>query len=396
MNTLRLVHTADWHLSEKPKLQKRAIKNLLQLSDYVKNNNIDGILIAGDIWDRLQQYGNNSAIKIAYEFLSELSDNVKFIYIIKGNSSHDAIQSIELLHQYRPNIYAFEKNVSSGIILEENVVIDDLLQEQPNKNYDLIIHGISYPTKAQLINSNSIDLQNDDFMRCFENLLSYHGTISSSYSSVPKITLFHGNVSGARLSNGQTLVGQDLIVPSFILEKTLSDYYALGHIHLPQNITSNIRYSGSLYNKDFGETEEKSFDVLEFQKNELTVSTIKFNGNRPLVVVDAEFAGGEFIYDKNIPDEAEIKFRYRINESERNLLSQNHIEEIRRTLGPDTVFESIIIPAERNTRTSKIMHAKTILEELEEYLLVIGENLSPGIIEKVELLEKEISGGSVE
>ena len=390
MGELKLIHTADWHLSEKINLQKKAKNNLDQMLKFTFDNKINGLLIAGDMWDRIQTFGNESGIQIAFEYLTEFSKTVDFIFIIKGNNSHDAPQSIDLLHQYKPNIYSFEGNVASGISLINNFSFENLISKNKSlTKFDIIIHGISYPTKANLINGNSIDLQNDNFIYLFEELAEFHGSISDQYRDIPKITLFHGNISGSRLSNGQNLIGQDIIIPSFILEKTNSDYYALGHIHLAQNISERIRYSGSLYNKDFGETEQKYFDLIEFENTTPMVKNIPFQNNRPMVIVDAEFIDGKLIYNKNIPPNAEIKFRYTVKENQRELILPSLMKSLKDELGEDTIFESVVLPNERQMRTSKIMDSPRLIDEVTEYCQVTGENMTGSLKEKIQKIELE-------
>lgn len=346
---IKLIHTADWHLSERETLQKKAIRNLDQLIEYVTQNKVNGLLIAGDIWDRIQPFGNNSAIKIAYDYLAEFSRLVEFIFIIKGNSSHDAHQSIDLLNGFKENIFAFETNKVVGISLDQLKVID-LNEDNLTDKIDLIIHAISYPTKANLLEGSSIDIQNDNFISLFEELMDYHGSISERFPLDANITMFHGNITGAKLSKGQSLIGQDILIPSFILEKTKSHYYALGHIHLPQNITPMMRYSGSLYNKDFGETEQKSFDLVQFKGINVNVTNIPFINSRPMIIVEAEYRDGKFIYDNQIPKNAEIKFCYKVDEISKGLITQEDFKKIRTELGEDVKFEADIIPQERTSR----------------------------------------------
>lgn len=388
MKQIRLIHTADWHLSEKSNLQKKARTSLDEILKFSSENKINGLLIAGDIWDRIQTFGNESAIEIAFEYLTEFSRLIDFIYIIKGNNSHDAPRSIDLLHKYKSNIYAFEGNVASGISIQDTSAITNLIGEDNHINkFDLIIHGLSYPTKANLLNGNSIDLQNDNFVYLFEELAEFHGSISRRYTETPKITLFHGNVSGARLSNGQNLIGQDIIIPSFVLEKTFSDYYALGHIHLPQNISDKMRYSGSLYNKDFGETEQKYFDLIEFENTNPMVKNIPFQNNRPMVIVDAEFIDGKLIYNKNIQTNAEIKFRYSVNQLDRELITSKMISEIKKEFGDDIIIEAEVIPLERISRSNQIMLSKSLVDEVEEYAKIIGEEVCQSTKEKISNIE---------
>lgn len=383
---IKLIHTADWHLSEREAQQKKARRSLDQLLEYVTNNKVNGLLIAGDIWDRIQPFGNNSAIKIAYDYLSEFSKVFDFIFIIKGNSSHDAHQSIDLLNGFKENIFAYETSKVLSVSLDK-LKVTDLNENLTPDNIDLIIHAISYPTKAQLLEGSSIDMQNDNFIYLFEELMDFHGSISERFPRVPNVTLFHGNITGAKLSSGQSLIGQDILIPSFILEKTKSHYYALGHIHLPQNITPKMRYSGSLYNKDFGEIEQKYFDLIEFDGIKVNATNIPFIQSRPMIIVEAEYRDGKFIYDNSIAKNAEIKFRYKVNESSKDLITMDELKKIKMELGEDVKFEADIIAQQRSSRSSKIMSAKSLLEELEEYAALLEEELTPSLKEKINQIE---------
>ncbi|MCX6170098.1 MAG: metallophosphoesterase [Ignavibacteriales bacterium] len=384
---MKLIHTADWHLGSDPKQQLKARESLDQIVKYCNEVEIDGIIIAGDLWDSIQSFGNDTGIKIALEYLRILSDLVKFIFIIKGNSAHDARESIKLLDHLEQNIFTIENNVALGFKIFNGITATDLFKEKSQGPIDLLIHGISYPTKANLLIGTEIDQQNFNFIEIFSRLLGLHGDISGRYPEVPKLTVFHGNVSGCKLSSGQTLVGQDIIIPSYELEKTRSNYYALGHIHLPQNISPIMRYSGSLYNKDFGEIEQKYFGLIEFNGVECSVTNIPLRSSRPMIIIDAEFKGGHFHYNKTIPHGAEIKLRCSVNEAERILITSSDLDKLKSELGSDLKIEFDVTPTVRSSRNEKIMQSKTLLEEIHEYANVIGEMVPDGINEKIKDLE---------
>lgn len=108
MKDLRFIHTADWHADSDPKKQEKLIASLDQLVEYCSNVKVNAIIHAGDVWERSQKYQQNSGVPIVQKYLRELSKLVDFIFITKGNNSHDEPGSIALLHQLEPNIYAYE------------------------------------------------------------------------------------------------------------------------------------------------------------------------------------------------------------------------------------------------------------------------------------------------
>jgi DNA repair exonuclease SbcCD nuclease subunit len=83
--------------------------------------------------------------------------------------------------------------------------------------------------------------------------------------AVQKYLCFMEMLCGSSLTTGQYLTSQDIMVAPKSLELACHDYYALGHIHLKQQIRPHMRYSGSLYNKNWGETDKKGFDVVKYK-----------------------------------------------------------------------------------------------------------------------------------
>jgi exonuclease SbcD len=395
---LKIIHTADWHLDYEPSRHVKAEHSLKQLVEYCKKETVTGIIIAGDIWDRLQPFGGRSAVSMCFDYLSQLSSLVGFIYIDAGNSSHDPDGSIVKLNSYRPNIWAFEYNVALLVDLNNYHYIDLCQKTDSRQTFasSLLIYGFPYPTKARLMKQGSIDENNLNLIEQFERLLRYFGLISDQYPDTPKITVYHGNVAGTKLSNGQTITGQEIIIPPHLLELTGANYYALGHIHLPQQLKWNMCYCGSLYNKDFGETEQKFFNLVKIvcgvkdcegqETFPVEIEQIPFISSRPMITIDAEFKDGKFIYENHIPANAEVKFRYKVAESERELITKDVLQELRKSFCEDVKIEAMVIPSKRHVRSINIAKCKTLQEEVIEYGKVIKREATPGILEKVQFL----------
>jgi DNA repair exonuclease SbcCD nuclease subunit len=395
---LKLIHTADWHLNYEPAKLAKAEQSINQLVEYCQKEKVNGIIISGDIWDSLQSFGDKSAVNLCFDSLARLSSLVNFIFLIKGNNAHDAVDSINPLHNYRPNIWAFERNVALLIDLIHYQYIDlcQLPEIKRSKMPSVLIHGFPYPNNAGLIQEGSINENNFNFLKKFEELLQYHGTISSQYPDTPAITAFHGNVAGCKLSNGQRLKGQEIIVPPSLLELTRARYYALGHIHLPQQIKWNMRQSGSLYNINYGETEQKFFNVVKIkygiidQNNResfpMEIEQIRFVSSRPMINIEAQFKDGKFVYENHIPANAEKKFHFTVTENERHLVTKEILQELRNKLGEDTIIVPSIIPIQRESRSIKISKCKTLQDEVIEWGNVIKNEATLGILNKVQYM----------
>lgn len=400
MKNLRFIHTADWHADSDPKKQEKLIASLDQLVEYCSNVKVNAIIHAGDVWEKSQRYQLNSGVPIVLKYLHKLSKLVDFIFITKGNNSHDEPGSIELLHQIEPNVYAYEYPVVLGVkdgAIKQHVF--DLLRDKQEINeFNFIVTLVPYPTKASLLIEDSIDNNNANFLDKFEQIFEHIGEVTQPYTC-PKILAFHGNVVGSRLSTGQTLVSQDIMVAPSTLERALHDYYALGHIHLYQEIENahNMYYSGSIYNKSWGETEQKSFQVIDFsdvEATEMNVERVFLTSARPMITVDAEFVDGEFLWSEKdemkVPAnfDAEFRFRCKVKENERNLITDDKLEVLKHIFGEDVKIEFNIVPVERESRSEKIMNCKTLLDEVKEYAQVINQPINGTIEKKVAQLQE--------
>lgn len=410
MKDLRFIHTADWHSDSDPKKQNKLEASLKQLVEYCKEVKVNAIVHAGDIWDKKQSYAQSSGVPVVIDYLRQLSKLVDFIFITKGNNSHDEPGSVSLLHQLEPNIYAYEYPVVLAVYQLQTMdkpMVTDILRTEAVANYDYIVSLVPYPTKAMFITDQSIDLNNAEFIEMFEQTFDLISDVTQPYTC-PKVLAFHGNVVGSRLSTGQTLVSQDIMVAPRTLEAAQADYYALGHIHLRQEIKPNMVYSGSIYNKNWGETEQKSFEVVEFTEIHpgegdtvreewrlvgeyfyMDTQRIMLSAAKPMIKLSCTFQDGEIEYQseeflvQEALDGAEVRLRITVAENERKLITEDEISKIKSLYGPDTKIEFNIIPDQRESRSEQIMHCKTLLDEVKEYAAVVEQPINGTIEQKV-------------
>lgn len=403
MKTLRFIHTADWHSDSDQKKQEKLAASLSQILEYVKNNNVNALIHAGDIWEKKQSYALNSGVPMVINYLKDISKYVDYIFITKGNNSHDEPGSVALLHRLEPNIYAYEYPVVLGI--SKGMITDLLRQDVLDDAIHYIVSLVPYPQKSGFITNTSIDNNNNDFLEKFEQIFELIGDVTQDYTC-PKILGFHGNVVGSRLSSGQSLVSQDIMVAPSTLEKAKADYYALGHIHLRQEIRPYMIYAGSIYNKSWGETEQKSIEVIEFPSKNLDFMNsfqIPLSSAKPMITVNLHFTNSKFEFDAGEDEEltgiqfAEFRVRVDVKENERSLITDESIGYLKSVYGNDAKIEITTLPAARESRSEVIMSCRTLADEVTEYgivskadVLVTGEVdlLKPSILEKIALVEE--------
>lgn len=91
--------------------------------------------------------------------------------------------------------------------------------------------------------------------------------------NLPAILTAHASVQGAKYGGERTvMLGGDLALSGSLVRNPRLDYVALGHIHKPQNLTSDrkenpdepppVIYPGSIERVDFGEVQDDKYFVI--------------------------------------------------------------------------------------------------------------------------------------
>ena len=85
------------------------------------------------------------------------------------------------------------------------------------------------------------------------------------YTDIACFVLYHSEVAGTVYQNDQAIErGTGISVTIDDLADIGADYYALGHIHKPQKVGNiNAYYAGSIYPKNFGETHQAGFKIVD-------------------------------------------------------------------------------------------------------------------------------------
>jgi len=406
---MRAICIGDLHIDYDPVRNKKVRDSLDQIVSDLEKNPTDVVMIPGDLYHRRQKLpyyhsinDEGLGIKTVQEYLTKISKLVGCILIVRGNAAHDEKGSIEMLHQMESNIYAYENPVLLALYDEgDNISVTDLLRSEPDLIDEMaeakkqpigLFPLLPYPTKELLARDVSIDQSNQEFNALFDGLMGLIGIINDKFKC-PKILGIHANLLGARLSNGQSLLGQDIIIAPVSLRKGNCDFYNCNHIHLFQEIEDNIWYTGSSYHISWGETEKKYFvEVITDKERVVSKQKIELVAARPMIEVNAKFTDGKLVYDKNIPKNAEVRFKFDVPENETSLLSEAMFEEVKSICGDDVRIDKNVIPVQRESRSEKIMEVNGLPEEFMEYAKVIGETVSEvkTFDENGEKVEKEV------
>lgn len=256
---MKIIHTSDWHLgislhnASLIEEQKSFINFLIKA---VKEQNIDAVMIAGDIFDH--SVSSSEAISLYNDVVTRLCKEIGIPVIITAGN-HDGAARLASCNELlkKAGLYVFGK-----LQKEVNIV------ELGNTN----IYSLPY-------------FNADEVKSLFpeENIISYSDAMNTVLNNIKKhfnpskknILMSHCFVSDSILSESDrsAMVGGTSVVSADIFEGF--DYVALGHLHKSQNRGSNIRYSGSPLKYSFSEAEHlKSITILDIE-DDITIEELE-------------------------------------------------------------------------------------------------------------------------
>lgn len=294
---MKILHTSDWHLGRNLYGRKRyeEFKLFLEwLFETIMKENIDALLICGDIFDT--NTPSNKAQELYYQFLCQVSlSSCKDIIIIAGN--HDSPSFLEapknLLSALNIHVIgtaditlknSMEHEISTNwqenlpkeiILLKKNKNSPSKTQKQSlaQKEYKAIICAVPYLRDRDIRQSELGETFEQKNIKLLQGIQNHYTNIAKKAQEIQKIiqkkqgncipiiALGHLFVAGGITLQGDGV--RDLYVGSLtsIGADTFSsafDYVALGHLHIEQKVNKNeyIRYCGSPVAMSFGEANQ--------------------------------------------------------------------------------------------------------------------------------------------
>lgn len=244
---MKFFHLSDLHLGKRVNgfsmiEDQKFILN--QILTAVREYNPEGILIAGDIYDK--PVPSTEAVQLLDCFLKQLADFGTEVFLISGN--HDSAERIAF------GAALMEK---SGIYVSP-VYYGNILSIQKKDEYGEVNVYLFPFIKPAHVRKRAVGLEINSYEEAFRFVLQS----LSIDSSKRNIALVHQFITGANQSDSEEsfLGGLEQIQAELFQD---FDYVALGHIHRSQNMGKNIRYCGSPLKYSFSEAnDEKSITLL--------------------------------------------------------------------------------------------------------------------------------------
>lgn len=273
---MKFFHISDLHIGKKLRetdFLPDQIYILDQIVEAVDKEKPDGILIAGDIYDR--SVPPAGAVHVFDDFLTKLSLRDIHIFIISGN--HDSPERLnfakELLGKHKVYIGGTFHGDLDRIELEDeygkcNVYLMPYIKPSMVLNYKKEVEIATYEDAARIViedcNVNTLE----------RNILVAHQFVTNQGVEPEKSESEIVSIGG--LDNIDVSVFQPF------------DYVALGHIHGPQKIgRETIRYCGTPLKYSFSEcNHKKSITCINMSgKGEVNISLIPLKPMKDLRVI---------------------------------------------------------------------------------------------------------------
>ncbi len=271
---MRFIHTSDLHLGKRLgeyPLYAEQKAMLDWLCNLCTEHSADGILIAGDIYDR----SNPSAESVALfdTFLSRLAEQGTHAYIISGN--HDAPERIS----YGGRLFA-EQNIHVSAVFDGNVRRVDTSDAYGN----LHIYLLPFVKPVQV--REAYDTDTESYTDAVREVIERMEVNTDERN----ILVAHQFITGASHSESEIFMGGQDNVDAAVLADF--DYTALGHLHRCQRAGGeNIRYSGSPLAYSFGEYRDtKGVLLMEIrEKGDTVIDFIPYKPISPLEELEGTY-----------------------------------------------------------------------------------------------------------
>lgn len=266
---MKLIHLSDLHLGKRVNGfsmlddQRYILREILKIID---RETPDGILIAGDVYDK--SVPPAEAVALLDEFLVELSRRQLQVYLISGN--HDSPERLAFGGRLMDQSGVHVAPVYDGRIVS-------FTQQDRWGSVEIFLLPFLKPAHVRrFFPDDPIDSYTD----ALHTVLS-HAAVPTNKRTV---LVTHQFVTGASRCDSEDLsVGGSDNVDAAVFASF--DYVALGHIHNPQSAGApHIRYCGTPLKYSFSEAaHEKSVTVVELgQKGEVDICAIPLHPLRDM------------------------------------------------------------------------------------------------------------------
>ncbi|MBA0125402.1 exonuclease SbcCD subunit D [Haloechinothrix sp. YIM 98757] len=259
---MRLLHTSDWHVGRTfhgVDLLADQERVLDHIAEIVVADGVDAVLVSGDVYDRAVP--SAESVRVASRALQRISDAGAQLVLTSGN--HDSAARLGAFGAFA---------AAGGLHLRTGIgeLADPV--ELHDEHGPVAVYGIPYLEPEPVRHAWGIDGRGHSAV--LDEALRRIRADLACREAARSVVLAHAFVTGAEASGSERTieVGGVEQVPAAVFDGV--DYVALGHLHGPQRVTGNVRYSGSPLAYSFAErTDRKSVWLVDLDATGLAEVT---------------------------------------------------------------------------------------------------------------------------
>lgn len=272
---MKFVHLSDLHLGKRVNEY-----SMLEDQEYILTkiiNIIDdekpaGVIIAGDVYDK--SIPSAEAVQMFDDFLTRLAKRNLQVFVISGN--HDSPERMSFGSRLMDQSGIHISQVYSGKI-EPFAMKDE--------------HGIINVYMLPFVKPAHVKRFSDESIESYTDAIRVAIAEMKVDQSARNLLITHQFVTGATRSESEDIsVGGSDNVDVTVFDDF--DYVALGHIHSPQNCTTErVRYCGTPLKYSFSEAKDnKSVTIVDLaEKGSLSVKTVSLVPMRDMVEIKGRY-----------------------------------------------------------------------------------------------------------
>lgn len=294
---MKILHTSDWHLGkkldgyERIEEQKKFLSDLLNI---IENNDIDILIVAGDIYDSPNP--PIEAERIYYDFVKKIGNLKKCaVIIISGN--HDSGKRLTVTRNIEKDfgVIILESPVE---IVEEGRYGKAIIKNSNEGSFEIEINNkksfVSFlpyisDIEAETIIKNFSEKENKEIdlsQMTYSEKIGFIYKMKEKYwdKEMPYIAIGHIFVSNIEIDeseNGLEFGGAYTIK---LTDLPKASYVALGHIHKPMKFTKyKAFYSGSPIEYRVSENKyNKKIFIADVKTDDLKIDEIDITNYKPI------------------------------------------------------------------------------------------------------------------
>lgn len=261
--TLRILHTADWHLGDRLGEVDRLPDQLARLHElvaYAEERRADVLLVCGDVLEERRPERLAGIVSQLGDLLAPSVARGMQCVFLAGN--HDATHTFELLRGVQHLLG--ERHAERVRFVSRPSLVP--LTAAGGETAEAALVALPYPTASAYGVVSEVRSIDDKRAALSDAVVAASDALSAQaqreHPGLPLLMAGHFLVQHAGAQTGAREVAEweDVRVEGAHLDRFA--YVALGHVHQPLALSERVRYSGALDRVDFGEAGEARHVVL--------------------------------------------------------------------------------------------------------------------------------------